>query len=178
MRNQALRPAADPGLAGEIGEGDVVTAARQAVAPRKHGPEAVVEQVDAVVVARADLGKCLVIVDDRQVELAVVEPGQQALQVIIYHGERHVGMLTLKPGQRRRDERGQGGREAAEAQPAVPSPGYLAEFLLGAADPGDQRARVPHEGEPGVGQMDRARAAFDQRQVHRPFQCRDVLAHC
>ena len=55
--------------------------------------------------------------------------------------------------------------------------GYLAEFLLGIADPGDQRACVPHEGESGVGQLDRARSAFDQRQVHRPFQGRDVLAH-
>ena len=97
--------------------------------------------------------------------------------MIIYHGERHVGMLPLEPGERRGDERSQRGREAAEAEPAVSPPGYLAEFLLGAADPGDQRARVPHEGESGVGQLDRARSAFDQRQVHRPFQGRDVLAH-
>jgi hypothetical protein len=33
------------------------------------------------------------------------------------------------------------------------------------------------QGESGVGQLDRARSAFDQRQVHRPFQGRDVLAH-
>jgi len=59
----------------------------------------------------------------------------------------------------------------------VPPAGYLAEFLLGIADPGDQRACVPHEGESGVGQLDRACSAFDQRQVHRPFQGRDVLAH-
>jgi hypothetical protein len=56
-----------------------------------------------------------VIVDDSQVELAIVEPGQQALQVIIYHGERHVSMLPLEAGECRRDEGGQRCREAAEA---------------------------------------------------------------
>jgi hypothetical protein len=50
MRNQALAgPPPDPGLAGELGERDVVAAARQAVARRKRGLEGVVEQVDAVV---------------------------------------------------------------------------------------------------------------------------------
>ena len=117
------------------------------------------------------------IVDDGQVELAVVEPGQQALQVIIDHGERHVGVLPLEPGERRGDERGQRGRKAAEAEPAVPPAGYLAEFLLSIADSRQQRPRVPHQGESGVGQLDRARSAFDQGQVHGPFQGRDVLAH-
>jgi hypothetical protein len=59
----------------------------------------------------------------------------------------------------------------------VSSAGCLAQFLLGIADPGDQRACVPDQGESGVRQLDRARSAFDQRQVHRPFQGRDVLAH-
>jgi hypothetical protein len=97
--------------------------------------------------------------------------------MIVDHGERHVGMLPLEPGQRRRDERGQRGREAAEAQPAVPPAGNLAELLLGRADPGHQRPRVPDQEEPGFGELDRARSAFDQRQVQRPFQGRHVLAH-
>jgi hypothetical protein len=42
---------ADPGLVGQVSEGDVVAAARQPVAPREHGLEGVIEQVDAVVVA-------------------------------------------------------------------------------------------------------------------------------
>ena len=45
------RAAADPGLVGQVSEGDVVAAARQPVAPREHGLEGVIEQVDAVVVA-------------------------------------------------------------------------------------------------------------------------------
>jgi hypothetical protein len=36
----------------------------------------------------------------------------------------------------------QRGRETAEAEPAVSPAGYLAQFLLGIADPGDQRART------------------------------------
>ena len=46
----AGRAAADPGLVGQVSEGDVV-AAREPVAPREHGLEGVIEQVDAVVVA-------------------------------------------------------------------------------------------------------------------------------
>jgi hypothetical protein len=56
---RAGRAAADPGLAGQVSDGDAVTAARQPVTAREHGLEDVIEQVDAVVVARADLGKCL-----------------------------------------------------------------------------------------------------------------------
>ena len=40
-----------------------MAAARQPVAPREQGLEGVIEQVDAVVVTRADLGKCRVIED-------------------------------------------------------------------------------------------------------------------
>ena len=46
----AGRAAADPGLVGQVSEGDVAAAARQPVAPREHGLEGVIEQVDAVVV--------------------------------------------------------------------------------------------------------------------------------
>jgi hypothetical protein len=43
-------------MAGEVSEADIAAAARQPVARRKHGPEGVVEQVNAVVGARTDLG--------------------------------------------------------------------------------------------------------------------------
>jgi len=45
----AGRAVAYPGLLGEPGQGDFMTAARQAVAPRQHHLEGVVEQVNAVV---------------------------------------------------------------------------------------------------------------------------------
>jgi hypothetical protein len=42
---------------------------------------------------------------------------------------------------------------------------------------GHQRLGVPHQGEPGVRQLDRPRSALDQRQAQGPFQRRDMLTH-
>ena len=141
------------------------------------GSEDVVEQRSALEVARGDVGQRLVIVDQREVELAGLEPRDQPLQVIVDDRQRHLWVAAPEPRERRRHERGERGREAPEAQPPVAPAGDLAELLLGVVEPREDPGRVARQGVAGLGQLDRARAALDQRQPDLPLQRGDVLAH-
>ena len=65
----------------------------------------------------ATSGSDRVVVDQREVELAGLQPREQPLQVVVDDGQRHLGMAAPEARERRRHERRERGREAAEAQP-------------------------------------------------------------
>ena len=67
-------------------------------------------------------------------------------------------------------------REAAEAQPPVAAAGDLLELLLGAVEPREDPGRVARQRVAGVGELQRARAALDERLPDLPLERRDVLA--
>jgi hypothetical protein len=118
-----------------------------------------------------------VIVDERQVELAGLEPRDQTLEVIVDDRQCHRSVAAPESSECRWRERAQSGREAAEAQPAVATTGELSELLLGAVEPSEDAGGVPREHVAGLGQLDRPRAALDQRQADLSLECCHVLAH-
>jgi hypothetical protein len=72
-------------------------------------------------------------------------------------------MAAPEPCERRRHERGERRWKAPEAQTTVAPAGDRTEFLLGAVEPRKDPGRVPSQGVTGLGQLDRAGAALDQR---------------
>ena len=140
-------------------------------------PEPVVEEDDPLQLGVRSLRQGGVVVDQRDVELAVVQPGKQRLQVVIENGQPDSGSLVAEPGQGRWHERRQGGREAAEPESAGPPANDLGELLLGVLDPGEQRPAVPRERMAGLGERGRPTASLDERDLEMPLQGGHVLAH-
>ena len=104
-------------------------------------PEPVVEEDDPLELGVRSQRERRVVVDERDVELAVVQPGKQRLQVVVEDGQPDSGSLVAEAGQGRWHERRQGGREAPEPEPPGPPPDDLGELLLGVLEPGEQRPR-------------------------------------
>jgi hypothetical protein len=99
------------------------------------------------------------------------------LHVVVHDREHDSGLLASQPRERRGDERGERGREAAEAQPAGPPAGDLGQVLLGAVQAGVDHLSVADEYVAGLGQRARTRAALHEGQPDFAFQRGDVLAH-
>ena len=168
----------DPWLVGQVGEPERAAPAREPMAGGEDGLEGIVEQRDPLEVARRDLGQRLVVVvDQREVELARLDPGEQPRQALVDDGQRDLGVAAAELHERRRHDRRERRAHAAEAQPAVAAAGDLLELLLGAVEAGEDPGGVARQRVAGLGQLDGARPALDERQADLPLERGDVLAH-
>jgi hypothetical protein len=86
----ARRGAPDPGLVGEIAQGERATADER-VARRQDDRERVVEQRDRGEARRMGVGCGGVVVDQREIQLAAVQAGEEALHVVADDRQGDVG---------------------------------------------------------------------------------------
>ena len=96
--------------------------------------------------------------------------------MVVEDGQPDSGSLVAEARQGRWHERRQGGREAPEPEPPGPPPDDLGELLLGVLESGEQRAPVPRERVPGLGEPGRPAAPVDERDLEVPLEGGHVLA--
>ena len=118
----------------------------------------------------------LVLVDEREIQLPTGEPWDQALAMVVEHGQGDVGVALVEERDGAGDERRNGGGEAGEPQPATSQAGDLSQFLLRLIQTGEHRLGVPHEGTAGVGEADGTHATLDQPGPGLALEGGDLLA--
>jgi hypothetical protein len=121
-------------------------------------------------------GQRLVLVDERKIQFPAGKSWNQALAVVIDHGQVDVGMALAEARDGARDQRRNGSREAGEPQPSTPQASDLAEFLLGLVQAREHRLGVRQEDEAGVGEAYRPHAPFHQPRPCFPLEGGDLLA--
>jgi len=96
--------------------------------------------------------------------------------VVVDHGQVDVGVAAAELRDGTRDERGVGGRDAGQPQPATAQPGDLPELLLGLVQAGEHRLGMHHEGAAGVGEAYRSHATVDEGGARLALERGDLLA--
>ena len=142
----------------------------------QHSLKAVREKRGALETSGADLGQRVVVVDHSQIQLAVLQPRGQSMQMVVHHRQPNIWVQAAEPREGRGHERAQYAREAAKPQPTTTSFGDLGEFLLCGCEPSQDPIRVPGQRGTGFGELDRASASPHHRQPDLAFQEGDVLA--
>ncbi len=164
-----------PGLVAQVAQRRVAIGPRQSMALRQQDPVGVLEERDALQL-RAQVALLRAREHHRDVELALAQPRQQSLHVVVDHGEREVRELGPQAGDGPGHERRQRRRHAAEPEPALLPAKDVEEVALGGVEPGDHGPRVGDQDVTGRGQADRPGGAVDEGRADLSFERRDVLA--
>jgi hypothetical protein len=129
--------------------------------PQAHGDEGLHRVVVVATEGEAwlEAGRSAAVEDDGSIAAV--------LAMVVDHGHVDVGVAPGEARDGAGDQRGDGGGEAGQPQPATPQAGDLAEFLLGLVQACEHRLGVRQEGAAGVGEACRS---------HTPDSVREGMA--
>ncbi len=153
--------------------------ARARVVPRHGDVHRVVEQVaqlDALVeTVELGLGQVAVLEDHRHLELGGAQHAHRVLRLLLDEGELHVGIAAGEEGDRRRQERGAGGRERGQPDATAPHSAHRLELGLGGRQAGEHDLGMLDERLTGLGERHTAATAVHELRARLLLEGGDLL---
>jgi hypothetical protein len=113
--------------------------------------------------------------DQRQVQVAGEQVGDQVLRAALVDVQLDVGVLGAEPAQHRRHQRRAEARGGADPDPAAAQPDDLLDRVAGGVRVGDHPARQRQQGLAGRGEPDRTADTLEERRAESLFEAVNLL---